>query len=279
MKKLLCCFLCLCFLCMPNAIAQADNSRTGYTEKQLAKFPSIIFAQTDSYMAVELGSRHPISFFLIHKIENAFDGKIIERVWLDMNENIEFSNARLMSAEACGRFYAKSLLADLVFHQEGHYEFRSISILFTDGSQASFPIGRIVMDVFAEEGADALYTYATTAMSSNSEELFCRYVKYKDDAAYTGLYVDLVASYEVVSVEEEAYHAGGKDMKDAYGITVQFASEYPAVYRYVLPRVFVQENGVERVVYPKFGCYCGGLGITEGEVLNAYEKWNMAEGA
>lgn len=155
----------------------------------------------------------------------------------------------------------------------GRFEFDSIKLLFTDGSTDRYGIGRIVIEVFDEEGSDALDTYVTTALGSDKTEFYARYLKETDDVLLTGLHLDVAASVSAPVMRETFFTYASGEQQDAFEVTVTFVDPKPVVYRFLLPRVAVTVNGTSQWVYPKVGFYCGGLHIQEEEMLEAYWAW------
>ncbi len=242
----------------------------------LSESPQTIFAQTDSYMAVRQDTAYPISFYLIYQGKHPFEEKELERVSLPEEncEGIRFDGFQWLDSDLSGTYSAKSLITEMRFFQEGRYEFHSISLHFTDGSSETFPIGRFVVEVFDEPDSEALYTYATTAMCSNANTLYCCYLLEDEDISFQTLEMDLQASSEIVYAEKEVYVFEDGATQDCIRIEMHFTSELPVVYRFVLPRVHISVGGKDQAIYPKLGCYCGGTGIQPEDVIAAYEAWN-----
>lgn len=247
---------------------------TTYAEEKI-EYPSTIFAQTDSYMAVKKGEEYPFSFFFIYSTTEALDDRQIERLYLQDADSVECLNTKLQTADPCGQYQAMSLMTNFHFHEEGSYLIENITIAFSDGSKKMFPIGRLMIEVFSDEGNENLYTYETTALSSQSNAYTWRCYRKNEAVMLDNISIDTLADYEVIRnrqmVETNAAH--GYELGNE--ITIAFAAELPAVYRFILPKVEVVENGVKSIAYAKVGCYCGGLGITEESVLKAYEAFQM----
>ena len=119
-------------------------------------------------------------------------------------------------------------------------------------------------------------------MTSNNTYLPCEYVWQRDGLAFAGLDMDLAAGHELLFAREEPFVYANEDSPEGGGkatcfaVETQLMAERPTVYHFILPRVRVRVDGVEQAVYPKLGCYCGGLEVTETEVLEAYEAWYLS---
>lgn len=241
------------------------------------ELPQTFLAPIDSYMAVTAGDTYPFSFFVVSQEEESFGGKCVSRLSIGGEEGIKFDKVRLSEAERCGRFRADNLMCELIFCRKGRYEFDHITIGFDDGTEEDYAIGRFVIEVFEEKGSEALYTYSTTTMSSNESLFSCTYLKNIENAMFMDLTMDLDASYEILSVDEKQFADGDRGIKQGFAIEVQMLSEKPVAYRFILPRVQLNVEGETVYVYPKVGCYCGGIGVGEQEVINSYLAWNMNE--
>ena len=158
--------------------------------------------------------------------------------------------------------------------QAGHYEISSIYVTFFDGSSESYPIGRLVVDVYDDAGSDALYTYATTAISSREDSFGFTYEKRAEDVTFLRAEMDLQAEAKQLQADFTPSRSSGKM---ALCAEFAFESDLPVVYRYVVPRVHILVDGEEQIVYPKVGCVCGGADVTEEKVLEAYRAWNPTE--
>ena len=156
----------------------------------------------------------------------------------------------------------------------GHYEISSIHAEFSDGSSETYPIGRLVVDVYDEAGSDALNTYATTALSSRADLFGFTYEKQAGDVTFLRAEMDLQADAKLLKADFAPSYSSGKM---ALCAEFAFESELPVVYRYVVPRVHILVDGEEQIVYPKVGCVCGGADVTEEKVLEAYRAWNPTE--
>lgn len=239
-------------------------------------YPNTIFAQTDSYMAVKVGEQYPFGFYFMYNEAEDFSSLQLERVVLEGADGVTCEFSRFQEAAPCGSYQAMSILTELHFHQAGKYVVEDITLLFGDGSRASYPVGRLVIDIYTEDGNENLYTYETTAMSSKTDSYSWR-CYYKNDAVKVeGISMDLLAECKV-TLRDTSYENQTREYRSGKEADVTFVSEKPAVYRFVLPKVEVTENGVSSLAYAKVGCYCGGLNITEEEMLRAYEAFQMQD--
>lgn len=274
-KRVLAVSLCVLYVLLCPICAQAQDAPSGGAQIAARERAAVdlLFAQTDSYMAVRVGDSRPLSFFLMHRNAIPFEGRTIERAMFPEDETIWFETTSLQPAQPCGRYHASSILCQPLFRVPSRFEFDSIKLLFTDGSTDRYGIGRIVIEVFDEEGSDALDTYVTTALGSDKTEFYARYLKETDDVLLTGLHLDVAASVSAPVIRETFFTYASGEHQDAFEVTVTFVDPKPVVYRFLLPRVAVTVNGTCQWVYPKVGCYCGGLPIQEEEMLEAYWAW------
>ncbi len=275
--------LILSLLCLLICCPAAAQEAACYPDSALKDFPATFFAPADNYMAVLKDTTHPISFYAVYQSEQPFEGRTIERMVMANEENILFNNAIGEQDKSLSeRLSARSLLTEATFPEAGRFEFDRITLLFTDGSRETYPIGRFVIEVFDDQDSDVLNTYVTPAMTSNNTYLPCEYVWQRDGLAFAGLDMDLAAEHELLFAREEPFAYASEDSPEGGGKAACFAmetqlmAERPTVYHFILPRVRVRVDGVEQAVYPKLGCYCGGLEVTETEVLEAYEAWYLS---
>jgi hypothetical protein len=178
---------------------------------------------------------------------------------------IEFYEVKTLEGERekGDRFGALSVMTWARFHEAGRFEFDSVELTFSDGERKACPIGRFVVEVFADEDSDALFTYSTPALSSNPTELGCIYEKQAEDVVVHSLYMDIQAGYETEIAENDG----------VYELETTFTGGRPIVFRFILPRVEASVGGKGLWIYPKVGCYCGGNGITEERMLDAWYAW------
>ena len=234
---------------------------SGFASAEKASLPApTVFAQMDSYIAMKLDEDCPLSFYLIFQEEQPFQGREIASVALDDDLNLAYRDFQLNEV-----IYPK---------QAGHYEISSIYVTFFDGSSESYPIGRLVVDVYDDAGSDALYTYATTAISSREDSFGFTYEKRAEDVTFLRAEMDLQAEAKQLQADFTPSRSSGKM---ALCAEFAFESDLPVVYRYVVPRVHILVDGEEQIVYPKVGCVCGGADVTEEKVLEAYRAWNPTE--
>ena len=243
----------------------ATEPPPAYSQEQIDALPDEVFAQCDSYMAVLQDSTYPISFYLYYKGDAAFGGREVAGVAFPDAPGIEFYEVKTLEGERekGDRFGALSVMTWARFHEAGRFEFDSVELTFSDGERKACPIGRFVVEVFADEDSDALFTYSTPALSSNPTELGCIYEKQAEDVAMHSLYMDILAGYETEIAENDG----------VYEMETTFTGGRPIVFRFILPRVEASVGGKGLWIYPKVGCYCGGGGITEERMLDAWYAW------
>lgn len=254
-------------ICLMIAMVLAISCMS-YTIDVDAALPDDIFAQAEYYMAEQVNDELYVSFFLIHRQKKPFKEREIERFELVGLDDARTQVLRVEAGAELENYYTTSLVGKLYFCQAGHYETGEIVLYFRGGDSQRYPIGRFVTDIFEEEGSDALYTYATTAMSSNPDLYNCRYEIKKENIELIELGIDVLAKQEVILREENE-----REIK----LEIAFESELPSVFRFIQPSVLIQDDGAIKRVYAKVGCTCGGLGISEEEVLTAYRAWHMSD--
>lgn len=252
-----------------------------YRASELKRFPSTIFAQMDSYMAVSVEDERYFSFYLLYRNKIPFEGRKIERLMLGEEEAVSFVKTEILEGTEGEYYNSMSLSSTITFLQAGRYVYDEVGIQFADGNIERYPIGRLVVDVYDEKGSDALNTYVTTAMNTLTYRFPCKYLKqYEGDVQLVELEMDLLAEHETI-MEVVPYYFGDPmeepmgEAEQAFACETFFQSDKEVVYRYVLPRVHILVDGEPQVVYPMFGCYCGGAAITVDEVLQAYEDWHL----
>ena len=274
--------LCL-FVCCPAMAQEAPPyeeppyEEPRYTDEELKQFPSTFFPPTDNYLAVLKGSIQPISFFAVHWAEQPFDGRTLKQVAMTNGENIQFTLNEVQISDISDRMGSRSLLTDASFPEAGRFEFDRIDLLFTDGSRSTYPIGRFVIEVFDDVDSGVLNTYSTVAMTSNNTYLPCEYIWTRDGLEFAGLELDLAAKAELEFVEESTCPYEGEPNTPCFVIKFRLKASYPTFYHFILPRVCVMVDGEEQHVYPKFGCYCGGLFVSENLALESYAAWHMSK--
>ena len=247
----------------------------GFASAEKASLPApTVFAQMDSYIAMKLDEDCPLSFYLIFQEEQPFQGREIASVALDDDLNLAYRDFQLNEVSQLDNCNGVSLMGIIYPKQAGHYEISSIYVTFFDGSSESYPIGRLVVDVYDDAGSDALYTYATTAISSREDSFGFTYEKRAEDVTFLRAEMDLQAEAKQLQADFTPSRSSGKM---ALCAEFAFESDLPVVYRYVVPRVHILVDGEEQIVYPKVGCVCGGADVTEEKVLEAYRAWNPTE--
>lgn len=245
---------------------------SGFASAEKASLPApTVFAQMDSYIAMKLDEDCPLSFYLIFQEEQPFQGREIASVALDDDLNLAYRDFQLNEVSQLDNCNGVSLMGIIYPKQAGHYEISSIYVTFFDGSSESYPIGRLVVDVYDDAGSDALYTYATTAISSREDSFGFTYEKRAEDVTFLRAEMDLQAEAKQLQADFTPSRSSGKM---ALCAEFAFESDLPVVYRYVVPRVHILVDGEEQIVYPKVGCVCGGADVTEEKVLEAYRAWN-----
>lgn len=248
---------------------------SGFASAEKASLPApTVFAQMDSYIAMKLDEDCPLSFYLIFQEEQPFQGREIASVALDDDLNLAYRDFQLNEVSQLDNCNGVSLMGIIYPKQAGHYEISSIYVTFFDGSSESYPIGRLVVDVYDDAGSDALYTYATTAISSREDSFGFTYEKRAEDVTFLRAEMDLQAEAKQLQADFTPSRSSGKM---ALCAEFAFESDLPVVYRYVVPRVHILVDGEEQIVYPKVGCVCGGADVTEEKVLEAYRAWNPTE--
>lgn len=248
---------------------------SGFASAEKASLPApTVFAQMDSYIAMKLDEDCPLSFYLIFQEEQPFQGREIASVALDDDLNLAYRDFQLNEVRQLDNCNGVSLMGIIYPKQAGHYEISSIYVTFFDGSSESYPIGRLVVDVYDDAGSDALYTYATTAISSREDSFGFTYEKRAEDVTFLRAEMDLQAEAKQLQADFTPSRSSGKM---ALCAEFAFESDLPVVYRYVVPRVHILVDGEEQIVYPKVGCVCGGADVTEEKVLEAYRAWNPTE--
>ena len=248
---------------------------SGFASAEKASLPApTVFAQMDSYIAMKLDEDCPLSFYLIFQEEQPFQGREIASVALDDDLNLAYRDFQLNEVSQLDNCNGVSLMGIIYPKQAGHYEISSIYVTFFDGSSESYPIGRLVVDVYDDAGSDALYTYATTAISSREDSFGFTYEKREEDVTFLRAEMDLQAEAKQLQADFTPSRSSGKM---ALCAEFAFESDLPVVYRYVVPRVHILVDGEEQIVYPKVGCVCGGADVTEEKVLEAYRAWNPTE--
>ena len=264
MKKLFLSLLLILSLLMAGSASVEKSSLPAPT----------VFAQMDSYIAMKLDEDCPLSFYLIFQEEQPFQGREIASVALDDDLNLAYRDFQLNEVSQLDNCNGVSLMGIIYPKQAGHYEISSIYVTFFDGSSESYPIGRLVVDVYDDAGSDALYTYATTAISSREDSFGFTYEKRAEDVTFLRAEMDLQAEAKQLQADFTPSRSSGKM---ALCAEFAFESDLPVVYRYVVPRVHILVDGEEQIVYPKVGCVCGGADVTEEKVLEAYRAWNPTE--
>ena len=248
---------------------------SGFASAEKASLPApTVFAQMDSYIAMKLDEDCPLSFYLIFQEEQPFQGREIASVALDDDLNLAYRDFQLNEVSQLDNCNGVSLMGIIYPKQAGHYEISSIYVTFFDGSSESYPIGRLVVDVYDDAGSDALYTYATTAISSREDSFGFTYEKRAEDVTFLRAEMDLQAEAKQLQADFTPSRSSGKM---ALCAEFAFESDLPVVYRYVVPRVHILVDGEEQIVYPKVGCVCGGADVTEEKVLEAYRAWNPTD--
>lgn len=264
MKKLFLSLLLILSLLMAGSASVEKSSLPAPT----------VFAQMDSYIAMKLDEDCPLSFYLIFQEEQPFQGREIASVALDDDLNLAYRDFQLNEVSQLDNCNGVSLMGFIYPKKTGHYEISSIHAEFSDGSSETYPIGRLVVDVYDEAGSDALNTYATTALSSRADLFGFTYEKQAEDVTFLRAEMDLQAEAKQLQADFTPSRSSGKM---ALCAEFAFESDLPVVYRYVVPRVHILVDGEEQIVYPKVGCVCGGADVTEEKVLEAYRAWNPTE--
>lgn len=232
-----------------------------------------VFAQMDSYVAAQVDTTCPMSFYLIFREDRPFQGREISSIVLDEAREVLYQEYMVSESKHLTTCNGVSIVGKMYFSSAGHYELSSIKIHFFDGSMEEYPIGRLVVDVYDDVGSEVLYTWSTPALSSLPD---CFGFTYdladatERDVTFVRAEMNLLAEVKLLKAEIETSYASGKT---ALVAEFEFASEKPVVYRFVLPRVFILVDGKENVIYPKVGCFCGGAQVTEEHVLAVYEAW------
>lgn len=245
---------------------------SGFASAEKASLPApTVFAQMDSYIAMKLDEDCPLSFYLIFQEEQPFQGREIASVALDDDLNLAYRDFQLNEVSQLDNCNGVSLMGIIYPKQAGHYEISSIYVTFFDGSSESYPIGRLVVDVYDDAGSDALYTYATAAISSRADSFGFTYEKRAENVTFLHAEMDLQADVKLLQADFTASRSNGKT---ALCAEFSFESDLPVVYRYVVPRIHILVDGEEQIVYPKVGCACGAAQVTEEQVLEAYRAWN-----
>ena len=91
MKRIL---LLAVIVIMTFGTAHAEGTQT---------YPSVIFAQTDSYMAVKQGEDYPFSFFFIYDTPEALDGRQVIVLYLQGADGVECMDTKLQAADPTRR--------------------------------------------------------------------------------------------------------------------------------------------------------------------------------
>lgn len=248
---------------------------SGFASAGKASLPApTVVAQMDSYIAMRLDEDCPLSFYLIFQEKQPFQGREIVRVFLDDDKNLDYRDYEMTKVGQLDNCNGVSLMGFIYPKKAGHYEISSIRVTFFDGSSETYPIGRLVVDVYDEVGSDALYTYATAALSSRADLFGFTYEKQAGDVTFLRAEMDLQADAKLLKADFAPSYSSGKM---ALCAEFAFESELPVVYRYVVPRVHILVDDKEQIVYPKVGCVCGGADVTEEKVLEAYRAWNPTE--
>ncbi|GEM_PF-7113005 len=235
--------------------------------------PTVV-AQMDSYIAMRLDEDCPLSFYLIFQEKQPFQGREIVRVFLDDDKNLDYRDYQMTKVSQLDNCNGVSLMGFIYPKKAGHYEISSIRVTFFDGSSETYPIGRLVVDVYDEVGSDALYTYATAAISSRADLFGFTYEKRAENVTFLHAEMDLQADVKLLQADFTASRSNGKT---ALCAEFSFESDLPVVYRYVVPRIHILVDDEEQIVYPKVGCACGAAQVTEEQVLEAYRAWNPTE--
>lgn len=236
-----------------------------------------IVVPTDSYLAVQKGTTYPFSFFILHRGE-LFGGRQLRKIEL-LTDDGKIIKTSLDSFEypvqQLGDYQTATKQCYLMFDQEGQFELERIELIFQDDTVETYPIGRLMVEVFDEDDSALLNTYPAACVTGNAEMMVCNYVKNQEDVVSVDLFIGTLAPYEIREIPSLYATENEEQVQKNFSYEIEFDSqEWPVVYRIILPRIHVTTaDGTSYPVFAKAAAGCGVVNVQEETVWESLSVW------
>ena len=226
-----------------------------------------IFAINDSYVAGEKGTnfRFGLALLFSNDLQEPFGNRMITTLSFGDDSIVKISDIAVVRDNTMNKYTAATINMTANFLEVGYIRTSVITITFETGEIMSYYIGNYCFEVFNDIGDDLLYTYSTPALSDNPYRYTYAFIK-ESEADISIAAIDIHTDADVVKIDIET---------DDFAGDVAFSEEQRVNYRLIRPKFTLYINNESATLYPKVGCYCGGLDMTEEQILEAHHDVAM----